>query len=86
MLYFTSESSFKKQENAWSNQYDKPEFVEDVLKTYPARNEEILSWNTDVERAMKDLISVQQRLENLLKTPGTFSLVVVIKISRRLWF
>ena len=63
------QKAHKKHEDVWSNQYDKAEFVEDVLKTYPARNEEILSWNTGVERARKDLISVRICLTETRESP-----------------
>ena len=48
----------KKQEDVWSKQYEKSEFAENLFKTYPAKDEEIVAWDQGVERARNDLRSI----------------------------
>ena len=48
----------KKQENVWFRQYDKSEYVENLLTTYPGIADEKSAWDEGVNLAQNDLRTV----------------------------
>ena len=48
----------KKQENVWFRQYDKSEYVENLLTTYPGIGDEKSAWDEGVNLAQNDLRTV----------------------------